>query len=54
MKTVREEMTKQMKAILTPEQFAKWEKMPQSRGPGGPGRPGAPTGDKKPGDTKAQ
>jgi Spy/CpxP family protein refolding chaperone len=54
MKTVREEMTKKMKEILTPEQFAKWEKMPQGRGPGGPGRPGAPTGDKKPADTKAQ
>jgi len=54
MKASREEMSKKMKGILTPEQFAKWEKMPQGRGQGGQGRPGGPGGDKKPGDTKAE
>ena len=65
MKTVREELSKKMKGILTPEQFEKWEKMPQGRGPGGQGRPGgpggpppsgssAPAGDKKPADAKPQ
>lgn len=61
MKGVREELTKKMKEILTPEQFAKWEKMPQlGRGPGGPGGPGAPnrpprkTEEAKPGENKAQ
>lgn len=54
MKTVREEMTKTMKDILTPEQFAKWQEMPQGRGPGGQGRPGGPGGAKKAADTKAE
>jgi len=52
MKTLREEMAKKMKEILTPEQFAKWEKMPQGRGPGG-GRPGADGGAAKAPGTKA-
>jgi Spy/CpxP family protein refolding chaperone len=52
-KVAQEETNKKMKEILTPEQFAKWEKMPQARGPGGGGRPGAPSGDKKPVDPKA-
>jgi protein CpxP len=47
MKTNREELSKKMKGILTAEQFAKWEKMPQGRGPGGPGRPGGPAGENK-------
>jgi Spy/CpxP family protein refolding chaperone len=53
-KAGREELSKKMKAILTAEQFAKWEKMPPARGPGGPGRPGGPAGDKKAPDTKAE
>ncbi len=56
-KANREELSKKMKGILTAEQFAKWEKIPQGRGPGGPGRPGGPGGpggDKKPADTKAE
>jgi Spy/CpxP family protein refolding chaperone len=32
---MREEMSKKMKEILTPEQFAKWEKMRQQAGPDG-------------------
>ena len=52
-KAGQEELSKKMKGILTPEQFAKWEKMQQSR-PGGPGHPGGPAGDKKAPDTKAQ
>jgi Spy/CpxP family protein refolding chaperone len=54
MKAGREEMSKKMKAILTAEQFAKWEKMPQGRGPGGPGRPGGPGGEKKDGGPKVE
>ncbi len=59
-KVAAEEMSKKMKEILTPEQFAKWDKMPKGRGPGGqgrpggPGGPGGPTGDKKPADKKAE
>lgn len=56
-KALREEMTKKMKGILNAEQFEKWQKMAQQRGPGGPGRrggPGGPDGDKKPeGEKKA-
>ena len=64
MKAVREEMTKKMQSILTPEQFSKWEKMPQMGprpgGPGGPGAPGAPVspvapaGNKKAPENKAE
>lgn len=44
-KTMREEMDKKMKEILTAEQYAKWEKnRAQGRGPGGPG---VPRGEKK-------
>lgn len=56
-KAAREEMTKKMKVILTPEQFAKWEKLAPTRGPGGqgrPGGPGGPDGAKKPADKKAE
>ena len=49
-----EALNKKMKDILTPEQFAKWEKMPLGRGPSGSGRPGSPGGDKKALDTKAE
>lgn len=54
MKAGREELSKKMKAILTPDQFTKWEKMPQGRGPGGPGRPGGPAGEKKDGGSKVE
>ena len=37
MKAGREEMQKKMKAILTPEQYTKWEKLRKEGGPGGPG-----------------
>lgn len=42
-KAIQEEVTKQMKELLTAEQFAKWEKMSQAnrRPPGGPGGPPA-------------
>jgi periplasmic protein CpxP/Spy len=56
-KAAREEVSKKMKGILTPEQFAKWEKMPMGRGPGGQGRPGGPGGpasEKKPAEKKAE
>ena len=53
-KAAQEDMSKKMKGILTAEQFAKWEKMPKGRGPGGQGRPGGPGGEKKPGSTKAE
>jgi periplasmic protein CpxP/Spy len=47
-KALREEVTKKMKGILTPEQFAQWEKnRPQGR-PGGQGQtPGKSGGEKK-------
>jgi len=48
MKTIREETTTQMKAILTPEQFDKWQQMGQ-RGR----RPGPPSHDEKAGGTNA-
>jgi periplasmic protein CpxP/Spy len=35
----RKEMQKAMKEILTPEQYAKFEKMREERRPGGPGGP---------------
>ena len=54
MKAGREELSKKMKGILTAEQFAKWEKMPLGRGPGGPGRPGGPAGEKKDGGPKVE
>jgi len=48
-KAIQEDTTAQMKAVLTPEQFAKFEKMgPGMRRPpgGGPGAGGPPAGDK--------
>lgn len=45
MQSLREEITAQMKGVLTPEQFDKWQKMSQrSR------RPGPPPGGGSPGD----
>lgn len=49
MKSIQEDTTAQMKAVLTPEQFAKYEKMTQGmrrNGPpgGGPGAGGPPAG----------
>ncbi len=49
MKAGREEMQKQMKTILTPEQYTKWEKLRKEGGPGrrgGPGGPGGPGAEK--------
>ena len=49
MKTIQEETATQMKAVLTPEQFAKFEKMRSGHPPGGAGGAGAggpPAGDK--------
>jgi Spy/CpxP family protein refolding chaperone len=47
---MHEEMVTQMKAVLTPEQFEKWQKMPQMmRGP----RNGPPPGGEKTGGTNA-
>ncbi|MEI9863601.1 MAG: hypothetical protein WDN00_03400 [Limisphaerales bacterium] len=45
-KAIQEATAKQMKAVLTPEQFAKWEEMskrgPRMRPPGAPGTPPTP------------
>ncbi len=49
MKAGREEMQKQMKAILTPEQYTKWETLRKEGGPGRSGRrsgPGGPSAEK--------
>jgi len=47
-KALREEMSKKMKGILTPEQFAQWEKNRPQRRPGGQGHgPGNSPDDKK-------
>lgn len=43
-KAIQEETNKQMKELLTAEQFAKWEKM----GPGRGRPPGGPAGEKAP------
>jgi Spy/CpxP family protein refolding chaperone len=49
MQSIREETVAQMKAVLTPEQFDKWQKMTQhGRRPGGP-----PPGGEKAGGTNA-
>ena len=45
-KAIQEETTKQMKALLTEEQFAKWEKLSQRPRPGAGGPP--PAGADKP------
>ena|SRR5450755_2783645 len=46
-KAIREESATQMKAVLTPEQFAKWQEMskrgPRMHPPGGPDAPKSPT-----------
>ncbi len=49
-KTMREEMDKKMKEILTADQYTQWEKERQQRGPGGPG--GQKRGPRKGGDDK--
>ena len=47
-----------IKEILTPEQYAKWEKTRAERRPAGPGGPGGPNGDgprdKHPGAAKSE
>jgi protein CpxP len=58
MQSIREETTAQMKAVLTPDQFEKWQKMAQrNRRPGGPGGPGGhggpPPGGQHPAGTNA-
>ena len=45
MKESREAMSAKIKAILTTEQYAKWEKIRDERRPGGPGGPGNEGGD---------
>jgi periplasmic protein CpxP/Spy len=46
-KAIREESATQMKAVLTPEQFTKWQEMskrgPRMHPPGGPDAPKSPT-----------
>lgn len=47
---VRTATTAKIKAVLTPDQFAKYEKLQEERrgrGPGGPGAPGGPGGGKQ-------
>jgi Spy/CpxP family protein refolding chaperone len=41
MQSIREETMTQMKAVLSPEQFEKWQAQ-RNRRPGGPGGPGGP------------
>lgn len=48
MKESRDAMDAKIKEILTPEQYAKWEKIRQENRPGGPGGPGG----KRPGKEK--
>jgi Spy/CpxP family protein refolding chaperone len=49
MKAIRDEVAPKMKEILTPEQFAKFEKMGQRRGgPQGGGAGAPPAGEKPP------
>ena len=43
MRTLNQDETKELKSILTPDQFEKWKKLREqmrSRRPGGPGQPG--------------
>jgi len=47
MKETREAINAKIKAILTAEQYAKWEKIREERRPGGPGGPGG-DGEKRP------
>ena len=46
-KAIKEETATQLKAVLTPEQFAKWQEMskrgPRMHPPGGPDAPKSPT-----------
>lgn len=48
MKSIQEDTTAQMKAVLTPEQFAKFEKLTRGRRNGPPGAGGPPPADKPP------
>ncbi|HMP81661.1 MAG TPA: hypothetical protein PKA41_03010 [Verrucomicrobiota bacterium] len=45
---IREEVNKQVKEILTPEQYAKWEQMRPQGGGRGQGGPGGPDGQRPP------
>lgn len=47
MSALMEEQKKKMKAILTPEQFEKWQKQHEAMRGNRPGGPGAPGGEKK-------
>lgn len=52
-RALREEMDKKMKEILTSEQYEKFQKLREERGPVGPGKEGRrPEGGKKRGDKK--
>jgi Spy/CpxP family protein refolding chaperone len=51
MQSIREETMAQLKAVLTPDQFDKLQKMARNRRPGGPGGP--PPGGGRPGGTNA-
>ena len=51
MQSIREETTAQMKTILNPEQFEKWQTAQRNRRPGGPGGP--PPGSAGAGGTNA-
>lgn len=51
MLSIREEATAQLKTILTPEQFEKWQATQRNRRPGGPGSP--PPGGMRAGGTNA-
>ena len=54
MKEAREKREAKLKEILTPEQYAKWEKIRDERGPGGPG-PVGPGGKRRgPGADKSE
>jgi Spy/CpxP family protein refolding chaperone len=51
MQAARKAFDAKMKEVLTAEQYAKWEKTREQRGPGGEGRrggPGAPGGERPP------
>ncbi len=48
MKALRDDETTQMKAVLTPEQFDKYQQITQRRRPGGPPAGGPPAGGNPP------
>jgi len=51
--TLRADMDKKLKEILTAEQYEKWQKTREQRGPR-EDRPGSPRGEKKRGEKKAE